>query len=536
MCGIFFYKGMKFTDEMLYRFLLENQHRGPDNSKYERLDDMFFGFNRLCINGLNELGDQPFKLKGCHLICNGEIYNFRDLIKKYGFEEEYQSGSDCEIIIHLYKKLGMDAMLKELDGVFAFVLFDEESKDLFVARDPLGIRSLYWCEGLDGNECAVASEMKSLVDIGKCSQFPSGHYWQSGMGLVSYYSFDYVINEGIEENEVLTQMRELFEKAVEKRLMSERKVACLLSGGLDSTLVTSIVCRKIGAENLNTYSIGLKGSVDLEYAQKAADYFGTNHTNIELSEEEFLGAIDKTIKQIESWDTTSVRASVGNYLVSLYIKEHSDDCVIFCGDVSDEMFASYRGFMSAPDDEALIKSNVEMLKNIRYYDVLRSDKSISGAGLEARVPFGDLNFLNFVMSLPAKYKKFNHEHMEKYYLRKAFDGYLPNELLWRRKEAFSDGVSSLKRSWFEIIREYVDSKMSDEEYNEELDFYYREFILRRGLSDTEYHNLPYDKESMFYRVIFNKYYGYDNDDTVPYYWRHPFSTIKDPSARLLDTY
>jgi asparagine synthase (glutamine-hydrolysing) len=521
MCGIFFYKGQRFSNETLFQFLLENKHRGPDNSKYVGVDDMFFGFNRLRINGLNELGDQPFDLKGCRLICNGEIYNFRDLIKKYGFEGDYHSGSDCEIIIHLYKKLGMESMLKELDGVFAFVLYDGESDELYVARDPLGIRSLYWCEGLEGGELGLASEMKSLVEIGRCSQFPSGHYWQKGVGLVTYYSFDYVIDEEIGEEEVLSRMRELFESGVEKRLMSERKVACLLSGGLDSTLVTSIVCRKIGAENLNTYSIGLKGSVDLKYARMAADYFGTNHTNIELSEEEFLGAIDKTIKQIESWDTTSVRASVGNYLVSLYIKENSDDCVIFCGDVSDEMFASYRGFMSAPDDEALIRSNVEMLKNIRYYDVLRSDKSISGASLEARVPFGDLKFLNFVMSLPAKYKRFNHEHMEKYYLRKAFDGYLPDELLWRRKEAFSDGVSSLKRSWFEIIREYVDSKMSDEEYEE-------------SVKEYEY-NQPYDKESLFYRRIFDKYYG-GNESTIPYYWRHPFSMIKDPSARLLDTY
>ena len=521
MCGIFFYKGQRFENKELFQFLLENQHRGPDNSKYVKVDDMFFGFNRLRINGLNKLGDQPFHLKGCSLICNGEIYNFRDLIVKYGFEGEYHSGSDCEVIIHLYKKLGIEGMLKELDGVFSFVLYDEDSDELYVARDPLGIRSLYWCEGLEDGELGFASEMKSLVKVGTCSQFPSGHYWQRGIGFVTYYSFEYVIDEEIGEEEVLSRMRELFESGVGKRLMSERKVACLLSGGLDSTLVTSIVCKKIGAENLNTYSIGLKGSVDLKYALMAADYFGTNHTNIELSEEEFLGAIDKTVKQIESWDTTSVRASVGNYLVSLYIKEHSDDCVIFCGDVSDEMFASYRGFMSAPDDEALIRSNVEMLKNIRYYDVLRSDKSISGAGLEARVPFGDLKFLNFVMSLPAKYKKFNHEHMEKYYLRKAFDGYLPDELLWRRKEAFSDGVSSLKRSWFEIIREYVDSKISDEEYEE-------------GIKEYEY-NQPYDKESLFYRRIFDKYYG-GNERTIPYYWRHPFSTIKDPSARLLDTY
>ena len=522
MCGIFGYKGSNFDNKKLFQFLLKNKHRGPDNSKYKTCKDLFFGFNRLRINGLNDISDQPFHLKGCYLICNGEIYNFRDLIKEFSLENDYVSGSDCEIIVHLYQKLGIEGMLKRLDGVYGFMLYDEEKDLLYVARDPLGIRSLYWVRGED--EFAVASEMKSLIDIGVASQFPSGHYCvcdgEFNIGLNEFYSFNYKLNEGISEEEVLSQMKVLFENAVEKRLMSERKVACLLSGGLDSTLVTSIVCKKIGAKNLNTYSIGLKGSVDLEYAQIAADYFGTNHTNIELTEKQFLDAIEKTIYQIESWDTTTVRASVGNYLVSLYIKDNSEDKVIFCGDVSDEMFASYRGFMSAPDDESLIQSNVEMLKNIRFYDVLRSDKSISGAGLEARVPFGDLNFLRFVMSLPAKYKKFNHEHMEKFYLRKAFDGYLPQELLWRRKEAFSDGVSSLKRSWFEIIREYVDSKVSNEEYEE-------------AIKQYEY-NKPYDKESLFYRQIFDKFYG-GNERTIPYYWRHPFSTILDPSARLLDT-
>ena len=289
MCGIFGYKGSNFDNKKLFQFLLKNKHRGPDNSKYKTCKDLFFGFNRLRINGLNDISDQPFHLKGCYLICNGEIYNFRDLIKEFSLENDYVSGSDCEIIVHLYQKLGIEGMLKRLDGVYGFMLYDEEKDLLYVARDPLGIRSLYWVRGED--EFAVASEMKSLIDIGVASQFPSGHYCvcdgEFNIGLNEFYSFNYKLNEGISEEEVLSQMKVLFENAVEKRLMSERKVACLLSGGLDSTLVTSIVCKKIGAKNLNTYSIGLKGSVDLEYAQIAADYFGTNHTNIELTEKQF---------------------------------------------------------------------------------------------------------------------------------------------------------------------------------------------------------------------------------------------------------
>ena len=520
MCGIFGYKGNKYSEDQLMKFLLENKHRGPDNTHFKVVEDLYFGFNRLRVNGLDDASDQPFHLKGCHLICNGEIYNYKALIEEFGWESEYTSHSDCEIIIHLYRELGFEGMLKRLDGVFAMMLYDEESETVYIARDPLGIRSLYY--SFEDGQIAVASEMKSLVAFDDVGQFPSGHYFVSDSGkFVEYYHFDYDIKHDITEDEVLTGIRTLFTEAVEKRLMSDRKVACLLSGGLDSTLVTAIVCKKVGAENMNTYSIGLEGSVDLECAQRAADYLGTNHTNIVLTEEQFLSAIEKTIKQIESWDTTSVRASVGNYLVSLYIGENSDDKVIYCGDVSDEMFASYRGFMSADTEENLLRENVIMLKNIRYYDVLRSDKSISGAGLEARVPFGDLKFVDFVMSLPAKYKMFSHEKMEKYYLRKAFDGYLPDDLLWRRKEAFSDGVSSLKRSWFEIIREYVDKQIPDDEFDV------------RCIPFKS--NTPYDKESLFYREIFDKYY-HGKDDTIPYYWRHPFSTILDPSARLLDTY
>jgi len=519
MCGIFGYRGDKYTREQLIEFLKRNKHRGPDNTKYKECGDIFFGFNRLRVNGLDSISDQPFHMKGCYLICNGEIYNYKALITKYGLEDEYKSHSDCEIIIHLYRLFGIKGLVRRLDGVFAFMLYDELNDQIYVARDPLGIRFMY-CSFADG-QVAIASEMKSLTSFKDVAQFPSGHYWTNGE-FHSFYNFDFKVCDHVTDDIVTNGLRVLFERAVEKRLMADRKVACLLSGGLDSTLVAAIVCKKLGAENINTYSIGMKGSVDLKYAQIAADYFGTNHTNIELTEEEFLGAIESTIKQIESWDTTTVRASVGNYLVSLYIDENSDDDkVIFCGDVSDEMFASYRGFMSADTDENLIKENIEMLKNIRFYDVLRSDKSISGAGLEARVPFGDLELMEFVMSLPAKYKKFDKEKMEKFYIRTAFDGYLPEELLWRRKEAFSDGVSSHQRSWFEVIKEFVDSKITDEEYEEKRHKYT--------------HCQPYDKESLFYREIFDKYYP-DGHETIPYYWRHPFNSILDPSARLLDTY
>ena len=521
MCGIFAYLGKNYSKDELIKFLLKNKHRGPDSTKYIHLQDqLFLGFNRLRIKGLNEGSDQPFDIKDCLLIANAEIYNFEKLIEKYEFND-YQSESDCEIIIHMYKKFGIERTLKELDGVFAFVLYDKKERQIYIARDPIGIRSLYFTFGDD--EIAVASEMKSLTSFQNVEQFPSGTFWTSKDNKFhKFYSFDFNYNLIDEtEEKMYKTINKKLTTAVKKRLMSDRDVACLLSGGLDSTLVTALVAKELGDYNVNTYSIGMKGSIDLKYAKMASEYLKTNHTSIELTEEQFLDAIEKTIYQIESWDTTSVRASVGNYLVSLYIRDNSHDIVIFCGDVSDEIFASYRGFMCADSESEYFRENIRMIRDIRYFDVLRSDKSISGAGLEARVPFGDKDFMDYIMSIQSKHKMFNDEKMEKYILRKSFEGYLPDELLWRRKEAFSDGVSSYQRSWFDIIKEFVEKKYTDEEFEEKIKKY-------------DY-NPPYDKESLFYREIFDKYYP-NFEKTIPYYWRHPFCTDLDPSARLLDCY
>jgi asparagine synthase (glutamine-hydrolysing) len=336
--------------------------------------------------------------------------------------------------------------------------------------------------------------------------------------------YNYPTVEDTEEN-ICENIATLFEEAVVKRLMSERKVGALLSGGLDSSSVVAIMCRHMPAKDLNTYSIGLKGSTDLVWARKVADYLGTNHHEVCLTEEEFLEAIRDTIKQIESYDTTSVRASVPNYLVSKYIGANSDDCVIYCGDMSDEIFGSYRGFMKAPTEEDFKRENERMVRDVCYFDLLRSDKSISGAGLEARVPFADKKFLQYVMSIPPQYKMFSDARIEKYIFRKAFIGLLPDDILWRRKEAFSDGVSGHEKSWFQIIKEHVDKQVTDEEYNK-----YKEFT-----EYTEVYNAPYDKESYYYRKTFNSLYS-GCENVIPYFWRHPFCEETDPSARLLTCY
>lgn len=528
MCGIFAYVGD--TSRVKEKHYNKIKHRGPDNTTIKNIrDDILLVFHRLAVNGLDHASDQPLCLYNKYLICNGEIYNYKQLCYENDFD--YQTSSDCEIIIHMYRKYGIDKTIKSLDGVFAFVLYDNDTKELYVGRDPIGIRSLYYA--YENGDISFCSEAKSLTDLFKSvEQFPAGHYWDGD--LVCYYDYKYNIIRDRSEEEVCLELKRLLTKAIDKRMMADRRVCTLLSGGLDSTLVTALVKKYYPDYGLDTYAIGLEGSVDLYYAKKASDELKTRHFEVIVSEDDFLDAIEKTIYQIESFCTTSVRASVGNYLISMFIKQRgrherdveydfkeSGDTVVFCGDMSDEIFASYRGFQKADTSDNFFVENVKLVKDVRFFDVLRSDKSISGAGLEARVPFADKEFVNYVMSIEPELKMFDDTRMEKYLLRKAFEDELSDEILWRRKEAFSDGVSSHNRSWFEIIREYVDKKIPDYEFEERCDKYT--------------HLRPYDKESLYYREIFEKYYP-NKAEMVPYYWKHPFTTAIDPSARLLDFY
>jgi asparagine synthase (glutamine-hydrolysing) len=606
MCGIFYFETIsKLSIAQLKRLqeqCITSAHRGPDKTTFVNDTTRAWGFHRLAINGMDPTADQPFHLKNCRLICNGEIYNFRELITEFGLASEYKSGSDCEIIIHLYRKIGIQATLRRLDGVFAFVLYDYDNDKVFVARDPVGVRSLYigvirhessygaqysdiLSSSLNPDHYAmcISSEMKSIHSMcDTIAQFPAGCYMEyssSDNGSAyfnSYYEYvtindvaveglggilerqiksiqltysyppmetdtwtcpdtaDYIVRDADLEAVICTDLRALFTSAVKKRLMSERPVGCLLSGGLDSSLVTAIVARELRKRDpnmtLNTYSIGLEGSVDLYWGRRVADHLGTCHHEVVLTELDFLLAIKETIEQTESYCTTTIRASVGNYLVSKYIQNSTDDVVIYCGDMSDEIFGSYRGFLKAPCDADFQAENERMIRDVRFFDLLRSDKSISGAGLEARVPFADKEFLSYVMRIPARFKRFydgDGGRIEKYLIRKAFenDGLLPSEVLWRRKEAFSDGVSSQNgRTWIQMIKEYTNSVVSDAEFN------------NRSHELYKLHNPPYDKESFFYRRVFETFYD-GRGDTIPYYWRHPFcEKVLDPSARLLDFY
>ena len=519
MCGIFSFFSSCVNEQDLIEYFNKIQHRGPDNSKVLKVNEnVFMGFHRLAINGLGESGNQPFELNENILICNGEIFNYKELMHTYNFEGVYKSKSDCEIILHLYNTYGIQKTCELLDGEFAFILYDSSLNKVFVGRDQLGIRSLYM--GTRDNEYIFCSEMKGIDQHFETDQFKPRHYGILDLDTMvfNYHEYFTFIGPKIkfeDEEDHIENIRVFMRDAVKKRLMSDRNIGCLLSGGLDSTIVTGLVASHFEPYTINTYSIGMKGSVDLKYSKLASDHFKTNHTIVEFSSQDFINAIEKTIYQIESYDVTSVRASIGNYLISCYIRDNSNDRVIFCGDVSDEIFGSYRGFYYAPDEESFEKENIQMLNNIHYFDVLRSDRSISGASLEARVPFGDKDLIQYVMSIEPSFKMFTDQKMEKYLLRKAFEDLMPDELTWRVKTAFSDGVGSEEDPWHLTLKQYVDSKYTDDEFLEKS----KKYLL----------NTPYDKESLYYREVFESYYP-NKDNTIPYFWKQPFMKCEDPSA------
>ena len=526
MCGIFFYFGKKYNRENLLIDFNKIINRGPDQSKLIDLDDKVFGFHRLAINDLSENGMQPFIDNNIYLICNGEIYNHNFLKKEYNIKTN--SHSDCEVIIYLYKLCGIEKTCQLLDGVFAFVLYDKISDKLYAARDPYGVRPLFMGNN-EEKELFISSELKSISD--KCKvvdQFNHGtylEYKQNDIFMIKkYYNNNYKIDPLRSEEFILNCIKNKLTKAVKKRLLSDRPMGALLSGGLDSSLISGIICKIYKVQNiknkLKTFSIGMKGATDLEYAKLVSDYIGSEHHTVECTEQEFLSAIPKVIYNIESYDTTTVRASVGNYLVAKYIKENTDIVVLFNGDGSDEQ-SGYYYLRNAPNKDEFHNECLKLLDEIKYYDVLRSDRSVSSKwSLEARTPFLDKEFVEFYMSIDPKLKMYNAAKIEKYLLRKAFEkeNIIPEKVLWRPKEAFSDGCSSETRSWHKIIQEYVDLIITDNEFNENKEKFKK--------------NPPLNKESYWYRKIFESHYP-GKGDIIPHYWLPNWSDVKDPSAREL---
>jgi asparagine synthase (glutamine-hydrolysing) len=588
---------INYMDENIIQCSFEKgKGRGPETSKLLKVaDNVTLGFHRLAINGLDQMSDQPIEINGVYLICNGEIYNYKELYQLMP-DIRPKTNSDCEIILHLYIRYGIEQTLQMLDGVFAFVILDTRltlddngttrRKRMFMARDPYGVRPMYMLtpkyiktnsedklvdtpqSQQTSKTYAFASELKSLIPLknvlhhAEIKQFSPGSYsgfieepynssdvrtWShvKSMQNITYTSQGFrstmVYQPMIDYHlDVLGYIQQYLKSAIIKRtVVTDRPVACLLSGGLDSSLITALVndVRKhvLKREDpLETYSIGIEGSADLVYAKKVAEYLGTKHTEVVLSEQEFFDAIPEVIKAIESYDTTTVRASIGNYLLGKYISQHSDAKVIFNGDGSDELCGGYLYMHACRDPIEFDKECRRLLKNIYTFDVLRSDKSISSHGLEPRTPFLDRAFVDYYLSIHPNVRcHSNKDHPEKYLLRTAFskphcttvDGkaLLPDEILWRTKEAFSDGVSNTSRSTLDIIQENIRDDWNIIEKLGGIDW--------SKFADNE----PQTMEQKYYRYLFeNEYKNCGN--VIPFFWMPKYVKAIDSSARKLPFY
>ncbi|KAI0242966.1 Asparagine synthetase [glutamine-hydrolyzing] [Lamellibrachia satsuma] len=478
------------------------------------------------------------------LIYNGEIYNSKLLQKEFDFP--YMTTCDGESIIHLYAHGGIDFAAKHLDGVFAFVLLDVKAQKVFVGRDLYGVRPCFRTVTAGGT-LAVSSEGKGLVDLFKngpvmrVEPFPPGvveTYDLAFDGTVSLASSVRFLDIGQppvyktiavlgDNDDIFSKVRTLLTAAVRKRLMAERRIGCLLSGGLDSSLTAALATKLLREEgisyNVQTFAIGMQGSTDITAARKVADHIGSEHHEVIFTAEEGIEALDQVIYHLETYDITTVRASVGMYLISKYINEHTDSVVILSGEGADEVAQGYIYFHKAPSGEEADAESRRLLADLYMYDNLRGDRTTAAHGLELRVPFLDHEFVSCYLSLPVADRQPT-DDSEKYLIRKAFDetGLLPSDILWRPKEAFSDGVSSAKRSWYEILKEHIEEKVSDEQL--------------ASAKETYPFNSPHTKEAYYYRHTFEKYFR-GHSAWIPYMWMPKWTKgVTDPSARELTHY
>ena len=501
MCGILALFGEEV--EFSYKHLLT--HRGPDDYRTRTMGKCRMDFYRLAINDLTDAGMQPFVDEKSMLMCNGEIYNHK--IFRYGFEK---SSSDCEILLPMVNDLGMLKTTDLINGDFAIVW--SNGKRVMAARDPVGVRPLFYTR-YDKDSIAFASEAKALRFLqSKVHVFPPGHIYDSYLNdFVCYHTGYWHVNKYTDTYD--GNLKETFIQCVHERLATtERDTGFLLSGGLDSSLIASIAARKLG--KINTFSIGLKGSPDLEAAKKVAKYLNSNHTEVTFTTEEGISHVNDVIYSLESYDTTTVRASTPMWLLCKYIKEHTNCRYIFSGEGSDEILGGYLYFHNAPSTDEFALENMRRLRLIHQFDGLRADRCAGAHGLDLIVPFLDKKFIDVCMKMNQRKKRGG---TEKYVLRKAFEGYLPDEILWRQKDGMSDAVGT---NWVDGIKMYAETTVSDSEFME---------IRNKSM----YHNTPLTKEEALYRKIFWNYYGIDHDHLISEIWRPKWTSITDPSARLL---
>jgi len=523
MCGFSVYTG---GDKMLRLSVVSEfqkiKYRGPDNSvACDFGDNGWMGFHRLKIIDTSDDGNQPLIHKKLHLVANGEVYNYQYLMEEYKDRYDFQSESDCEVIIPMFLELGMEETARRLDAEFVCVLYDAEVDKYYAARDPVGIRPMFYGYAPDG-KIMFASEMKALSDLcGVVKPFPPGHIYD-GEKFVCYRDIaqvDAYVDDSLEE--VFQNLNKLLTKGVEKRLHADVPVGFLCSGGLDSSLVCAIAARVMDRP-IRTFAVGIDiDPIDTKYARVVAEYLGADHTEVLFTKQDIFDTLSTLIYNIETYDITTIRASMGMYLVSKYISENTDIKVLMTGEISDEIFG-YKYTDFAPTPEAFQEEAEKRLTEIHMYDVLRADRSISSCGLEARVPFGDLDFVKYVMSIPPE-KKMNFTGIGKYILRKAFEGdYLPHDILYREKAAFSDAVG---HSVVDNLKAYAEEMYSDED------------LMDAELKYT--HAIPISKESLMYRDIFESHFP-GRSKAVKDFWmpnkEWENCDVNDPSARVLPNY
>ena len=539
MCGILFSllykddsKSLNYID--FINSSLNQVHRGPDetievcynNENYKVLTQ----FHRLKING-GKNASQPFIKDNVLCVCNGEIYNYLEIINKFNLSSSQDDG-DCKCIIDLYiwcreNNNNFIDYVKYLDGDFAFIIYDRTLHKIYTARDPFGVRSMYF--GQDNKEwyrIGFGSEVKALQGIvsGKISPLMPGYvtcidiFSRSIISITKFWEFP--ISYINYETKIMDNIVKYLDKAITKRMMSDRPIGCMLSGGLDSSLICALVAKKMKDPSLlHTFSIGMKGSTDLIYAENVAKYIGTTHHTIIVTEEELLNSLDNLIYQLESYDVTTVRASAPMYFLAKQIKKmiELDITVIMSGEGADEVCGGYIYLHNAPSSIEFDTECKRLVSHLHYFDVNRVEKSIAGASLETRVPFLDRDFVNMYFNIHPKLRQpgylFNIKR-EKSLLREAFLKVMPNllpiDVFLRPKEAFSDGVSSQKRGWYQILQEKISP-------------------MYPKLTSIE-------AEREHYKTIFSKYFG-NRFELIPYQWLPSWSDNQmDPSARVLNIY
>ena len=531
MCGIFAYiqeGGFSANDlEIIEKYFACIKHRGPDHTSSVILEksgfSIFLGFHRLAIIDPSPETNPLLQDDGVYLVCNGEIYNYRYLIDKYNLP--VKTGSDCEVILQLYKHhRGLwPEILEELDGVFAFVLYDHNSGEIFASRDRMGVRPMFEAKALDGLKYAFASEGKA-IPLDTARPYPPGESKYISLGIAksrndwqdcntqwvkegAYFNASYVIAQ--------TFIRELLIESVRKRLTADRPVGFLVSGGLDSSLVAAIAHRLLG-KKITTFAIGLPESPDLKAAAKVAAMLDSDHHEVLMTTDEITTAIPDVIYYNESYDITTTRASIPMYLLCKYIRENTDIKVIFSGEGADELFGGYLYFHNAPSPAAFQKESARVMRDLYNYDVRRGDRMISAWGLELRVPFLDADLISFVQHLDPAHKMPHNHTIEKAILRRAFDGYLPDTVLYRQKEAFSDGVGYNSVA---ALKQYAADNQPVEP-NRTLSFAAK----------------PKTDEARLYYSLFRKYYADRPGMYISYYWMPMWNDVDDPSATVLGTH